>query len=79
MVDLMISQIAVNEQLLMTNDIDYMFSVEEVKPASTNRYNSFPRCYKQVGLKSAAGNSMGTSTTHEGSIGNPVTTASRNS
>ena len=72
MVDLMISQIAVNEHILDDKRYDYMFSVEEV----TRRVQTgtpFRDAYKQVGLEIEAGKfspDKHIHHTHEGSIGN---------
>ena len=72
MVDLMISQIAVNEHILDDKRYDYMFSVEEVnRRAQTG--TPFRDAYKQVGLEIEAGKfspDKHIHHTHEGSIGN---------
>ena len=72
MVDLMISQIAVNEQILDDKRYDYMFSVEEVN-RRVQTGTPFRDAYKQVGLEIEAGKfspDKHIRHTHEGSIGN---------
>ena len=72
MVDLMISQIAVNEQILDDKRYDYMFSVEEVN-RRVQAGTPFRDAYKQVGLEIEAGKFSPDKHilhTHEGSIGN---------
>ena len=54
MVDLMISQIAVNEHILDDKRYDYMFSVEEVN-RRVQTGTPFRDAYKQVGLEIEAG------------------------
>ena len=72
MVDLMISQIAVNEHILDDKRYDYMFSVEEVN-RRVQTGTPFRDAYKQVGLEIEAGKfspDKNIHHTHEGSIGN---------
>ena len=72
MVDLMISQIAVNEHILDDKRYDYMFSVEEVN-RRVQTGTPFRDAYKQVGLEIEAGKfspDKHIRHTHEGSIGN---------
>ena len=72
MVDLMISQIAVNEHILDDKRYDYMFSVEEVN-RRVQTGTPFRDAYKQVGLEIEAGKfspDKHIHHTHEGSIGN---------
>lgn len=72
MVDLMISQIAVNEHILDDKRYDYMFSVEEVN-WRVQTGTPFRDAYKQVGLEIEAGKfspDKNIHHTHEGSIGN---------
>ena len=72
MVDLMISQIAVNEHILDDKRYDYMFSVEEVN-RRVQTGTPFRDAYKQVGLEIEAGKfspDKHIDHTHEGSIGN---------
>ena len=72
MVDLMISQIAVNENILDDKRYDYMFSVEEVN-RRVQTGTPFRDAYKQVGLEIEAGKfspDKHIHHTHEGSIGN---------
>lgn len=72
MVDLMISQIAVNEHILDDKRYDYMFSVEEVNRRVLTG-TPFRDAYKQVGLEIEAGKfspDKHIHHTHEGSIGN---------
>lgn len=72
MVDLMISQIAVNEHILDDKRYDYMFSVEEVN-RRVQAGTPFRDAYKQVGLEIEAGKfspDKHIRHTHEGSIGN---------
>lgn len=72
MVDLMISQIAVNEHILDDKRYDYMFSVEEVN-RQVQTGTPFRDAYKQVGLEIEAGKFSPDKYihhTHEGSIGN---------
>ena len=75
MVDLMISQIAVNEHILDDKRYDYMFSVEEVN-RRVQTGTPFRDAYKQVGLEIEAGKfspDKHIHHTHEGSIGNLCT------
>ena len=75
MVDLMISQIAVNEHILDDKRYDYMFSVEEVN-RRVQTGTPFRDAYKQVGLEIEAGKfspDKHIRHTHEGSIGNLCT------
>ncbi len=72
MVDLMISQIAVNEHILDDKRYAYMFSVEEVN-RRVQTGTPFRDAYKQVGLEIEAGKfspDKHIRHTHEGSIGN---------
>ena len=72
MVDLMISQITVNEHILDDKRYDYMFSVEEVN-RRVQTGTPFRDAYKQVGLEIEAGKfspDKHIHHTHEGSIGN---------
>ena len=72
MVDLMISQITVNEHILDDKRYDYMFSVEEVN-RRVQTGTPFRDAYKQVGLEIEAGKfspDKHIRHTHEGSIGN---------
>ena len=72
MVDLMISQIAVNEHIFDDKRYDYMFSVEEVN-RRVQTGTPFRDAYKQVGLEIEAGKfspDKHIHHTHEGSIGN---------
>ena len=72
MVDLMISQIAVNEHILDDKRYDYMFSVEEVN-RRVQTGTPFRDAYKQVGLEIEAGKfspDKHIRHTHEGRIGN---------
>ena len=72
MVDLMISQIAVNEHILDDKRYHYMFSVEEVN-RRVQTGTPFRDAYKQVGLEIEAGKfspDKHIHHTHEGSIGN---------
>ena len=72
MVDLMISQIAVNEHILDDKRYDYMCSVEEVN-RRVQTGTPFRDAYKQVGLEIEAGKfspDKHIHHTHEGSIGN---------
>ena len=72
MVDLMISQIAVNEHILDDKRYDYMFSVEEVN-RRVQTGTPFRDAYKQVGLEIEAGKfspDKHNNHNHEGSIGN---------
>lgn len=72
MVDLMISQIAVNEHILDDKRYDYMFSVEEVN-RRVQTGTPFRDAYKQVGLEIEARKfspDKHIHHTHEGSIGN---------
>ena len=72
MVDLMISQIAVNEHILDDKRYHYMFSVEEVN-RRVQTGTPFRDAYKQVGLEIEAGKfspDKHIRHTHEGSIGN---------
>lgn len=72
MVDLMISQITVNEHILDYKRYDYMFSVEEVN-RRVQTGTPFRDAYKQVGLEIEAGKfspDKHIHHTHEGSIGN---------
>ena len=72
MVDLMISQISVNEHILDDKRYDYMFSVEEVN-RRVQTGTPFRDAYKQVGLEIEAGKfspDKHIHHTHEGSIGN---------
>ena len=72
MVDLMISQIAVNEHILDDKRYDYMFSVEEVN-RRVQTGTPFRDAYKQVGLEIEAEKfspDKHIHHTHEGSIGN---------
>lgn len=72
MVDLMISQITVNEHILDDKRYDYMFSVEEVN-RRVQTGTPFRDAYKQVGLEIEAGKfspDKNIHHTHEGSIGN---------
>ena len=74
MVDLMISQIAVNEHILDDKRYDYMFSVEEVN-RRVQTGTPFRDAYKQVGLEIEAGKfspDKHIHHTHEGSIGNQL-------
>ena len=75
MVDLMISQITVNEHILDDKRYDYMFSVEEVN-RRVQTGTPFRDAYKQVGLEIEAGKfspDKHIHHTHEGSIGNLCT------
>ena len=70
MVDLMISQITVNEHILDDKRYDYMFSVEEVN-RRVQTGTPFRDAYKQVGLEIEAGKfspDKHIRHTHEGSI-----------
>ena len=72
MVELMMSQIEVNEHILDDKRYDYMFSVEEVN-RRVQAGTPFRDAYKQVGLEIEAGNftpDKHIAHTHEGSIGN---------
>lgn len=72
MVELMMSQIKVNEHILDDKRYDYMFSVEEVN-RRVQAGTPFRDAYKQVGLEIEAGNftpDKHIAHTHEGSIGN---------
>ena len=70
MVDLMISQIAVNEHILDDKRYDYMFSVEEVN-RRVQTGTPFRDAYKQVGLEIEEFKpNKDIHHTHEGSIGN---------
>ena len=72
MVELMMSQIKVNETILNDSRYDYMFSVEEVNRL-TLEGTPFRDAYKQVGLRIEAGDftpDKNLHHTHEGSIGN---------
>ena len=72
MVELMMSQIEVNEHILDDKRYDYMFSVEEVN-RRVQAGIPFRDAYKQVGLEIEAGNftpDKHIAHTHEGSIGN---------
>ena len=74
MVDLMISQIAVNEHILDDKRYDYMFSVEEVN-RRVQTGTPFRDAYKQVGLEIEAGKfspDKHIRHTHEGSIANKL-------
>ena len=72
MVELMMSQIKVNETILNDSRYDYMFSVEEVN-RRVQQGIPFRDAYKQVGLEIEAGQFVPDKNirhTHEGSIGN---------